>query len=59
MHKMQRLIFNPNTSKIGNKHIWQNGKANKENKLMSLKELRAASIKGFQKIVNHCFNILA
>ncbi len=50
MHKMQRLIFNPNTSKIGNKHIWQNSKANKENKLMSLKELRAASIKGFQKM---------
>ena len=47
---MQRLILNPNTSKIRNKHIWHNSNSNKENKLMSLKELRAASIKGFQKM---------
>jgi hypothetical protein len=48
--KIQHLLLNLNTSKVRNKNIWQNYKTNKDNKMMSIKELRAASIKGFKRM---------
>ena len=48
-NKIQKLLLNPDISKIGNNYLSKN-KINNENKNLSYKEIRAMSKKGFEKM---------